>query len=75
MVEGKKIEEQSVVDGYAAEIVAKTEALVEKPSDFSKIDALYAEIAAYDPDLYTNYEEIFYVYIFDFYEVQVADAK
>mgnify|MGYP004459044971 FL=1 len=75
VVEGKKIEEQSVVDGYAAEIVAKTEALVEKPSDFSKIDALYAEIAAYDPDLYTNYEEIFYVYIFDFYEVQVADAK
>ena len=75
VVEGKKIEEQSVVDGYAAEIVAKTEALVEKPSDFSKIDALYAEIAAYDPDLYTNYDEIFYVYIFDFYEVQVADAK
>ena len=75
VVEGKKIEEQSVVNGYAAEIVAKTEALVEKPSDFSKIDALYAEIAAYDPDLYTNYEEIFYVYIFDFYEVQVADAK
>ena len=75
VVDGKKIEEQSVVDGYAAEIVAKTEALVEKPSDFSKIDALYAEIAAYDPDLYTNYEEIFYVYIFDFYEVQVADAK
>ena len=75
VVEGKKIEEQSVVDGYAAEIVAKTEALVEKPSDFSKIDALYAEIEAYDPDLYTNYEEIFYVYIFDFYEVQVADAK
>ena len=75
VVEGKKIEEQSVVDGYAAEIFAKTEALVEKPSDFSKIDALYAEIAAYDPDLYTNYEEIFYVYIFDFYEVQVADAK
>ena len=75
VVEGKKIEEQSVVNGYAAEIVAKTEALVEKPSDFSKIDALYAEIAAYDPDLYTNYDEIFYVYIFDFYEVQVADAK
>ena len=75
VVEGKKIEEQSVVDGYAAEIVAKTEALVEKPSDFSKIDALYNEIANYDPNLYTNYEEIFYVYIFDFYEVQVADAK
>ena len=75
VVEGKKIEEQSVVDGYAAEIVAKTEALVEKPSDFSKIDALYNEIANYDPNLYTNYDEIFYVYIFDFYEVQVADAK
>ena len=75
VVEGKKIEEQSVVDGYAAEIVAKTEALVEKPSDFSKIDALYTEISNYDPSLYTNYDEIYYVYIFDFYEVEVADAK
>ena len=75
VVEGKKIDEQSVVDGYAAEIVAKTEALVEKPSDFSKIDALYNEIANYDPNLYTNYDEIFYVYIFDFYEVEVAAAR
>ena len=75
VVEGKKIEEQSVVDGYAAEIVAKTEALVEKPSDFSKIDALYTEISNYDPSLYTNYDEIYYVYIFDFYEVEVANAK
>ena len=75
VVEGKKIKEQSVVDGYAAEIVAKTEALVEKPSDFSKIDALYTEISNYDPSLYTNYDEIYYVYIFDFYEVEVANAK
>ena len=75
VVEGKKINEQSVVDGYAEEIVAKTKALVEKPSDFSKIDALYTEIANYDPDLYTNYDEIFYVYIFDFYEVEVAAAR
>ena len=75
VVEGKKIDEQSVVDGYAAEIVAKTEALIEKPSDFSKIDALYNEIANYDPNLYTNYDEIFYVYIFDFYEVEVAAAR
>ncbi|HJI47406.1 MAG TPA: bacterial Ig-like domain-containing protein [Oscillospiraceae bacterium] len=75
VVEGKKIEEQSVVDGYAAEIVAKTQALVEKPSDFSKIDALYTEISNYDPSLYTNYDEIYYVYIFDFYEVEVANAK
>ena len=75
VVEGKKINEQSVVDGYAEEIVAKTKALVEKPSDFSKIDALYTEIAGYDPDLYTNYDEIFYVYIFDFYEVEVAAAR
>ena len=75
VVEGKKIDEQSVVDGYAAEIVAKTKALVEKPSDFSKIDALYTEIANYDPDLYTNYDEIYFVYIFDFYEVEVSNAK
>ena len=75
VVNGKKINEQSVVDGYAAEIVAKTAALVEKPSDFSKIDALYTEIANYDPSLYTNYDEIFYVYIFDFYEVEVAAAR
>ena len=75
VVEGKKINEQSVVDGYAEEIVAKTKALVEKPSDFSKIDALYNEIANYDPNLYTNYDEIFYVYIFDFYEVEVAAAR
>ena len=75
VVEGKKIEEQSVVDVYAAEIVAKTQALVEKPSDFSKIDALYTEISNYDPSLYTNYDEIYYVYIFDFYEVEVANAK
>ncbi len=75
VVTGKKINEQSTVDGYAAEIVAKTNALVEKPSDFSKIDALYTEIAGYDSSLYTNYEEIFFVYILNFYESDVAIAK
>ena len=75
VVTGKKINEQSTVDGYAAEIVAKTNALVEKPSDFSKIDELYTEIAGYDSSLYTNYEEIFFVYILNFYESDVAIAK
>ena len=75
VVEGKKIDEQETVDGYASEITAKTEALEEKPSDFSKIDALYKEIENYDPDLYTNYDDIFYGYIFEFYLTEVGEAK
>ena len=75
VVEGKKIDEQETVDGYASEITAKTEALEEKPSDFSKIDALYTEIENYDPDLYTNYDDIFYGYIFEFYLTEVGEAK
>ncbi|HAY73886.1 MAG TPA: hypothetical protein DCY31_08645, partial [Ruminococcaceae bacterium] len=75
VVEGKKINEQETVDGYASEIIAKTNALEEKPSDFSKIDALYTEIENYDPDLYTNYDDIFYGYIFEFYLTEVGEAK
>ncbi|MEE1245894.1 MAG: bacterial Ig-like domain-containing protein [Acutalibacteraceae bacterium] len=75
VVEGKKIDEQSAVDGYAKAINDMILALEEKPSDFSKIDALYTEIENYDPDLYTNYDEIFYDYIFDFYLSDVGSAK
>ncbi len=75
VVTGKKLDEQSIVDGYATEIVSKTNALVEKPSDFSKIDALYTEIAGYDSSLYTNYEEIFFGIILGFYESDVTIAK
>ena len=75
VIDGKKIDEQSVVTGYAEEIRAKIGLLEERPADYSKIEALFTEISGYDSSLYENYDDIYYTYIFDFYYVTLPEAQ
>ena len=60
VVEGKLVNEQEIVDGYAAAINAAVAALVEKPLDLTKYNAAAAleaeKIAAANNDI-TNYED------------------
>ena len=66
---------QSDVDAYVPAITTGIANLVEKPSDFSAIDALYNKAAALDPTLYSNYDDIFYGKMYTFYSNDVANAK
>jgi hypothetical protein len=75
VVYGLNIESQATVDKYAADIRTAIGNLVEKPSDFSAIDALYNKAAALDPTLYSNYDDIFYGKMYTFYSNDVANAK
>ena len=44
-------------------------------ADFGKIEELYYEILALDSSLYTNYDEVFYMDIYPFYNDTVSLAK
>ena len=58
------IDKQSTVDGYVDSVNAYT--FTYKPADYTKLDALIAEVEALDSSLYTNYDEIYSLYIFDY---------
>ena len=59
-----KINEQATVDGYVDSVNAYV--FEYSPADYTKLDALIAEVDALDSSLYTNYDEIYTVYIFDY---------
>lgn len=49
--------------------------LVEKAADFSKIDELYNWFEGLDSSDYTNYDEIYWDYVYMYYNVDVEDAR
>ena len=58
------IDKQSTVDGFTDSVNAYV--FTYKAADYTKLDALIAEVNALDSSLYTNYEEIYGAYIFDY---------
>ncbi len=58
------IDKQNVVDGYTNSV--NNYKFTYKPADYTKLDALVAEVDALDSSLYTNYDEIYNLYIFDY---------
>ena len=59
-----KINQQSTVDGYTDSVNAYT--FTYKSADYTKLDELIATVDALDSSLYTNYDEIYIGYIFDY---------
>jgi len=69
------IEHQDDVDYVTGLIKDATNNLAYKPSDFSQIDNLYKEIKDMNPDLYVNYVDVYWGQIYNFYNVDVKQAK
>lgn len=67
--------DQDNVDLYVYEINDAIEALVEKPSDFSKIDELYNWFMGLNSRLYKNYTDVKWDYVWPYYNNDVANAK
>ena len=58
------ISQQTTVDGYTAQV---NEFVFEyKLADYTELDALVAEVNALDSTLYSNYDEIYNTYIFNY---------
>ena len=75
VVEGHYAKDQAIVDGYAAainEAIANLEYLY---ADWSKVDALITEIEGLDPTLYSNYDEIYYTYLYPYMYTEIPAAK
>ena len=58
------IDKQSTVNDYVNSV--NNYKFTYKPADYTKLDALIAEVEALDSSLYTNYDEIYNTYIFDY---------
>ena len=58
------IDKQTTVDAYANAI--NTFQFTYKPADYTELDALVEEVNALDETLYSNYDEIYGDYIFDY---------
>lgn len=59
---------QMQVDSYVADIQSGIDALIIAEADYSSLDSLIDYLYELDPDNYTNYDEIYWQYIFDFVE-------
>ncbi|MCQ2486131.1 MAG: hypothetical protein MJ168_12460, partial [Clostridia bacterium] len=73
--------DQATVDGYVAKIAAAKELLVEKDADYTELDALVGFVnglyenfgVAEDGTEYTNFDDIYWTYMFDF--IMNVDAE
>lgn len=72
---GLDIEHQSQLDYEVAVVVDVMRTLKENPSDFSKINELYNTLLKADPNLYVNYADVFWTYVYPYYNVDVKAAK
>ncbi|MBO5420796.1 MAG: hypothetical protein J6A67_02505, partial [Clostridia bacterium] len=75
VVEGLYAKDQATVDGYAKAINDAIAALEYVYADWSKVDALIKEIEGLDPSLYSNYDEIYYTYLYQYMYSDIPAAK
>ncbi|MBP3939352.1 MAG: FIVAR domain-containing protein, partial [Clostridia bacterium] len=75
VVEGLYAKDQATVDGYAKAINDAIAALEYVYADWSKVDELYNNFVALDSSLYTNYDEVYYMYVYPYYNTDIKDAK
>lgn len=75
VVTGLYLKDQATIDNFAKDINAKIAKLVEKDADYSKIDELMAEFEALDPSNYTNYDEVYWDYVYMYYYVDIDEAR
>ena len=75
VVEGLYAKDQDMVDGYAKAINDAIAAIEYMYADWSQVDALYNELTNLDSSIYANYDEIYWIYIWSYYNTDVNNAK